>query len=421
MKIIHLNTNDFDGGAYRAAFRLHRALRACNEDSTILVAQKRGGESFVYPLRFSQQVAHRVQRAIRRAGIRLAMACWKNPRLLGYESFDVDRSQYGRELVCSLPSCDVVHLHHIAGLVDYETFFPAVWKRSGIVWTLHDMNCFTGGCHYDHGCGRWRNGCGACPQLGSRRRWDLSAQVWQRKRRIFEKLPTEAIFFVSPSRWLAEQAGQSPLVGRFAIRVIPNGVDLAFYRPRAKSMARELLGLPSDGIFLLFVAQQVKNRRKGFHVLSGALQRLRDVKGLCLVTVGIDVPVSQLGIPVFHLGHVSMPGILALAYNAADFVVVPSLQDNLPNTVLEAFASGTPVIGTAVGGLIDLVRPGLTGWLVPPADATSLCEAIREAVSAPGMRDTMSGNCRRMAEENFSDMHQAGEYLKVYTSARCAR
>ncbi|MGQ9663032.1 MAG: glycosyltransferase [Kiritimatiellia bacterium] len=416
MKIIHVNTNDFDGGAYRAAYRLHVALRAMGEESRVLVAQKRVREPGVQQLQFSLALGAKLRRAIRRLVIRADMLRYRNPRSRGFESFDLDRSQYGAELAELLPPCDVVHLHHVGGLLDYGSFFPTAAKKAVLVWTLHDMNPFTGGCHYNHGCDRWRTGCGACPQIGSSRRHDVSAKVWERKRKVFAALPTSALTLVSPSRWLAQQVAQSPILGRFPVRVIPNGIDISLYRPREKALAREIMGLPLASKIVLFVAQQVKNRRKGFAVLVGALRKIANVDRLQLLTVGIDVPPCGSSVPAVHFGAVHVSGVLALLYNAADLLAVPSLEDNLPNTVLEAFACGTPVVASAVGGLPDLVQPGVTGWLVPSGDEAALAAALQQALSEETRREDYSRNCRRMAETMLTTSRQAEAYLEVYRS-----
>ncbi len=150
----------------------------------------------------------------------------------GHEPFSDDRTEHGNALVNQIPECDIVNLHWIAGLLDHDSFFRAVPQRVPVVWRLADMAPLTGGCHYDEHCGRFVARCGACPQLGSVDEDDLSRQIWQRRHAMMSRLRPEQLHLVGTSRWIAEQARRSTLLGRFPVTVIPNGLNIDDYAPR---------------------------------------------------------------------------------------------------------------------------------------------------------------------------------------------
>ena len=279
------------------------------------------------------------------------------------------------------------------------------------------MNPFTGGCHYAHGCEGYVSACGACPQLGSSSRNDLSGQIWQRKRESFEKLEPEQLCIVAPSRWLATRAAHSALLGRFPVTHISNGVDTQLFTPQDRQSARQALNIPQDAQVVLFVAQSLHKRHKGFNLLAEALYGLCDVPGLLLVTVGRGEPVVADHVAHLHLDRLNDDALLARVYSAADVFAIPSLQDNLPNTVLEAMSCGVPVVGFDVGGIPELVRPGVTGLLAPAGDADALGNAIGQLLHDSAQRAVMGLNCRRIAAEEYALEVQARRYGALYRKA----
>ena len=415
MNILHINTLDNIGGAARAAFRLHTGLRRVGQNSSMLVAHRGSSESTVTAFAPPpMDLLRRLHRLARRERITRDFARYRTARPTGYELFSDDRTPHGAALPSQLPSCDVINLHWIAGFVDYQSFFAQVAKHTAIVWTLHDMNPFTGGCHYDDGCGKFADRCGACPQLGPNDSGDLSQQIWQRKRRIFPQIGPDRLHVVAPSRWLAMEAKSSTLLGQFPISVIPYGLDTDVFSPRDRRVARAALEVPQGAEVVLFLADSTDNKRKGFALLAQALARLGHLPNLFLISLGSGEPTIDGSIAHLHLEHLGSDRLLSLVYSAADLFAIPSLQDNLPNTVLESLACGTPVVGFAVGGSPDAVRPGITGLLAPPQDLAALGAAIVQLMRSPTERAKMSENCRRVAVEEYALEIQAGRYVDLY-------
>jgi glycosyltransferase involved in cell wall biosynthesis len=290
-----------------------------------------------------------------------------------------------------------------------------------VVRTLHDMNAFTGGCHYDGGCGRHVERCGRCPQLARPAESDLSRQVWERKRAVLRRVPAGRLHFVTPSRWLAGELKRSSLLAGFPVTVIPYGVDTDLFRPVDRGWARDLLRIPPDALVVLLVAEPITRRVKGFGMLVEALDLIGDGR-VVLLSAGTGTPPVEARCPHAHLGHVGDQRLLPVVYGAADLLVIPSLQDNSPQVVLEAMACGLPVIGYASGGIPDLIRHHDTGLLVPTGDVPALGAAIGRLLHDRRERLEMGTRARDLIGREHTPALQARRYLTLYESllASCA-
>ena len=415
MRIVHLNTYDIMGGAARAAFRLHCGLVGLGHDSTMLVNHRTSRDPRVVEFVPSMDLPNRWRRWSRRRAIARRAAIYSATRPPGLEPFNGDRTPYGDRVIEQVPQCDVMNVHWIATYIDYEQFFPRASELSHIVWTLHDMNAVTGGCHYDLECKRFAQRCGTCPQLGSRDPEDLAAQTWDRKRALFEQVDPGRFCIVTPSRWLGDVVRRSPILRRFRVETIPYGIDVNDFAPRDRGAARDVLGVPQDADVVLFVADVLDNRRKGFALLVDALSRCAaSVDRLWLLSVGHNPPKLGRDVRGSHLGYIDNDRFLSLAYSAADLFVIPSLQDNLPNTVMEAMACGTPVVGFDVGGIRDMVREGVTGSLIDSGDVEGLHDSIVALLKSPSTRQKMSEQARQIALAEYPLQRQAQRYSDLY-------
>lgn len=384
----------------------------------MFVEQKKSHDPNVRTFAPRMDLLSRISRRVRRERIRRDFARYRGSRPAGYETFSDDRGREGRTLVRQLPPCDVIHLRWIAKFVDYRGFFDHVPADIPIVWTLDDMNAFTGGCHFDDGCGKFLAGCQACPQLGSTDQHDLAYRIWARKQDLFDRLESGRLSFVTPSQWLATLVKASPLLRKFPVTVIPYGLDTDTFCPQPQDKARAQLGIPGDVGVILFVSHGVNLRRKGLAFLRDALKR--GAGDTWLLSIGQGKPELDSDIPGRHLGTITDDAVLASVYNAADIFVCPSLQDNLPNTVLEALACGTPVVAFDAGGIPDMVRPEATGLVVPTGDAKALHDALMRLLGDRCLRDKMADNCRRIALSEYSLEVQAQRYLQLYENLAVA-
>jgi glycosyltransferase involved in cell wall biosynthesis len=380
----------------------------------MFVAKKTGNDPSVIPYDAPRDLRSRALRILRRVNIALAAGLYRLKSPAGLSFFSEDRTKYGKDPWQRLPESDLIQLHWVAWFLDYRAFFELVPPATPVVWTLHDMAPFTGGCHYDQGCHRFAEACGRCPQLGSASDTDLTRQVWQRKRESFQSLHPERLHIVTPSRWLGEQVGQSSLLSRFPRSVIPYGLDTDVFAPRDRRVSRELLRIPLEAKVVLFLAQGIRDPRKGFHLLTQALGSLESPSGMFLLSLGSGTPAEFRKFPNAHIEHIGNDQLLSHVYSAADILVAPSLQDNLPNTVLESISCGTPVAGYAVGGIPDIVRPGLTGLLAAPGDAVDLRRVIVDLLKNEESRKEMAFHCRRIATQEYALEIQARRYVDLY-------
>ena len=259
-----------------------------------------------------------------------------------------------------------------------------------------------------------RDCCGKCPQLGSNREKDLSRTVWTRKREAYRHaLDTGQLHIVALCEWMAEEVKSSALLSEAPVHTIPNGLDHRTFRPRDTRGIRRALGIPWEHRIVLFVAQSAQNHRKGFDLLSDALVAL-DADDMTLLSIGGDEPDLGAALPHTHLGTIESDLLLSVFYSLADLFVIPSRQDNLPNTVLESMACGTPVVGFDMGGIPDMVRPGETGWLTETSNVRALRQAIEQALADDAAREQRGQRGRAVVEEEYTLERQARRYQNLY-------
>ena len=409
IKPLIVNTMDIDGGAARAAYRLHQGLKQLNIDSRMLVGNKTSDDITVLG----------TNNKLDKAWIKIAGALDSLPLKTYSPSHNLMFSlqwlpdQIGAKVVEINP--DVIHLHWInTGYMQIETL--GKFKKP-IVWTLHDMWAFTGGCHYSEDCDKYTMSCGACPQLGSHRKDDITQWIWQRKAKAWSNLN---LTIVTPSRWLADCARKSLLFQNLRIEVIPNGLNTQVYKPIDKTMARKSLNLPLDKHLILFGAiNSTVNKRKGFHLLKPAIQKLsqeHNSNNIELVIFGASQPsqVPNFGFKTHYLGRLHDDIGLALVYSAADVMIVPSIQEAFGQTASESLACGTPVVAFEITGLKDIIDHQHNGYLAKPFDVDDLAQGITWVLEDKERLINLSKNAREKVERNFSLEVQANSYLSIY-------
>jgi glycosyltransferase involved in cell wall biosynthesis len=310
---------------------------------------------------------------------------------------------------------DVVHLHWVN-----KGFFPiqSTPRLPGaIVWTLHDMWPFTGGCHHSMACDRYTTNCGCCPQLESNREIDLSRWIWRRKAHAWGQIE---LVIVTPSQWMATQAAKSALFNKRRIEVIHNGLDLKRFHPFDRSLVRQWLGVPKDKFLLLFSAiKGSKNQYKGFHYLEEILSRLDSrfsADDLELIVLGESQSsdVDKFHFPLHFMGQLHDEISLSLVYAAVDCFLAPSVIDNFPNTVMEAMACGTPCIGFRVGGIPEMIEHQENGFLAEAYDCEMFARGIQWVIEDQDRWGRLSQNARDEAVRMFDYNDQALKYLELY-------
>ena len=441
MFVTHFNAL-LTGGAATAARRLHEALLHTGTDSRFYYSPKNSCIDQTDPPlsetyretrwrseRFPKSLIQKVDHLIHRRLFRNTMT----RRPTGKEIFTSERgspkttfppANFDRAPTSPLES--VIHLHWIARFIDYASFFGSIHPAQPIVWTLHDMNPFSGGCHFSEGCMRFRHGCGRCPQLPKPASNDLSRKTFLAKKQAIAGCN---LHIAAPSQWLIEQAKQSQMFQMArSFHHIPYGVHTTDLYPMDREEACGRLGIDPSATIVCFGAMDVKSDRKGVQHLLPALNAIADVPNVQVLVFGRgDLPKTNIALPPMkHVGAIN--GLLGqrTVYSAADVFVLPSLEDNLPLTGLEAMACATAVLGFNAGGIPDYVREGISGALATVADSQALGCRLRELISDKDKLRSLGQSARKLIEREYSAQREAAAYNDLYatlcsTSAQVGR
>lgn len=408
MKVLHLSTSDINGGAARGTYWTHTALKRAGVDSHMLVAEKYSSDDTVTGpngITGGQKILN---------GIRQTVEYWPLKRYPKKAPGLFSPAIYPNPVIKKIQQLnpDIINLHWVGlGLLRPEQLTTFTQP---IVWTLRDMWSFTGGCCYTAGCTRYQQQCGSCPMLGSDQENDLSKKIWQRKHRAWQNLN---LTLVPISQWLADCASKSSLLNQYPAQVIPNAVDIDIFRPIDKKVARDILQLPQHEKLILFGAlSATTDKRKGFNHLVAALRHLETDSNLPLraVIFGADKASMESAIPYTALGRLNDDITLALAYAAADVMVVPSTQEAFGKTAIEAMACGTPVVSFDTTGLQDIVEHRVNGYRAECFSARDLAHGILWTVEDESRQDQLSQQSRHKVKTHFSFEIQAQQYINLY-------
>jgi glycosyltransferase involved in cell wall biosynthesis len=407
MRVVHLSTTDIRGGASRGAYWLHKALREAGVDSVMLVDRKYGDDDSVVEVSGGGK---KVLSALRARLDALPLSRYSKTD----ESYwSVGWAPHRVERAVAQLEPEIVHLHWITGGYVPVAALPRIGRP--LVWTLRDMWGFTGGCHYTGPCEGYRSGCGACPQLRSRREDDLSRRVVAAKRRHWQGLD---LHLVPISTWLADQARASPVFAGRPAEVIPNGIDVRRFKPTDRARAKLRFGVDPDRPLIVFGAVNATgDPRKGFAPFRAAMESLHRhgrVAPAEVIVFGAGEPAPTGGTPMRFLGRVDDDSTLASLYSAADVTVAPSMQEAFGKTLIESFACATPVVAFRSGGPVDIVDHGRNGYLAEPFDADALAEGIAWCLGEPGRASQLGRHGRAKAERAYDIRIVAGRYRDLY-------
>ncbi len=420
MKIVHLSVSDLQGGAGRAAYRLHRSVLAARIDGRMLVQNKLTDDSTVDPI-YTNPLTNIISKILPYLD-RSLLTLYKNrykdavwhPAWLNF--WPVERHRRIRE-------ADAVTLYWICdGLLGVKTIGKLLKLKKPVIWRLSDMWPFTGGCHYSGTCDRYEINCGKCPQLGSTSEYDLSRWVFNRKKNWWKAQDFSSLMVVCPSKWIAQYAKRSLLFRDIRIKIIPTGVDTKIFKPVDKSLARKMLNLPQDKSLILFGADKAfKVVRKGSHLLKDALKEvakgfphMEDIAEIVIYGSWREFDDRSLPFKVHALGQFINDASLPAVYSACDVFVSPSTEDNLPNTVIEALACGIPSVAFNIGGLPELIDHRSNGYLAKPLDIRDLAEGIFWVIQETQNSRSLSQHAREKAENVFNIDRIARQYKALY-------
>lgn len=403
LSVLHFSTSDVIGGSARSAYRIHSGLRAKGHQSRMLVGYRESSDPDVDAvagagwLQLADRVANRVSSAV---GFQYR---WL-PSSLRVPSHPW------------LEKSNVIQLYNMHGGYFSQWLLPRLAMRKPLVWRLSDMWAMTGHCAYAGDCSRWREGCGKCPDIATYPPIgrDTTALLFRYKQSLYERTP---MTIVAPSSWIENMVKSSPLLGRFPVARIPNGLDGQTFFPQDRLAARTELGLPADAEVILFCAHILDdNPRKGGELLIDALNRLGARKNRVLVLMGQGGQSWQGRVPceVRLMGYFDSREQMATCYAAADLVAIPSVLENLPNTLVEALACGRPVVASDSGGMRDGVLHGETGYLARHGDAGDIAHGLGLLLGDTVLRERMGVHARALFEREFTREKEIIRFETLY-------
>lgn len=414
MKVLLINTADTGGGAAIACKRLMEAHAGNGLEVNMLVMNKKSTLEDVHA--YSNKGISKKLNFLRFVYERLCFLPHEKDKSIRF-SFSLANTGVDISNHPLVREADVIHIHWVnGGFLSLSDIEKLLNTKKKIVWTLHDMWLFTGGCHYAGACENFKTSCHHCPFLKNPSATDLSSRIWKRKALIFKN---RNLNIITCSKWLADVASSSSLLRNSTIKAIPNPISLTQFAPKEQAGIRERLNIPLDKFVLLFGAANIQDKRKGFIYLIQALDELIKMgvgkERVCLVVFGKAKGFDPLTLPfpVINLGSISSAEQMADIYAMADLFVLPSLEDNLPNTVMESMACGTPVVGFNIGGVPEMVEDGVSGAISQTISGTGLANAMSKLINCSTIAEYRH-NARKGVEEKYNNALVSKKYCEVY-------
>ncbi len=416
MRVLIVSTSERTGGAAVAASRLMEALNGNGVKAKMLVRDKETDALTVCALPQTWRLHWHF--------LWERLVIWLHLHLCREHLFDIDIANTGTDItrLQEFREADVIHLHWVnQGMLSLRGIRRVLDSGKPVVWTMHDMWPATAICHLTLGCQAYEEGCHHCRLLpGGGSKNDLSARVWHRKQ---EMLKGQRVSFVTCSQWLAEDARRSGLLKGQHVTSIPNPIDTRLFRPADQKQARQEMGLPVDGKIILFASQRVTAPNKGMAYLAEACRMLaekhpNEARQISVAILGghAEEIAGRLPFRTYPLGYVSNQNRIVAAYNASDVFVLPSLSENLPNTIMEAMACGVPSVGFKVGGIPEEIDHQKNGYVANYRDAADLADGIWWTLFEAD-REQVREACQRKVAHNYSQQSVASRYIAVYEEA----
>ncbi len=417
MKVLIVNTSENRGGPAVAAKRLMQALSRSGIQTKMLVRDKTTNSPWVT--------------AVKETRLNIAKFAWERLCICAANGFSrkdlfatsIANTGIGLTKLPEFDEADIIHLHWVnQGFLSLKSIRDILESGKPVVWTMHDMWPCTGICHYSHGCGNYLQGCGRCKFINNGRASnDLSRKVFKKKAKTYAKASN--LSFVTCSQWLKRKAEESPLLAGRDITSIPNPIDTRLFSKRDKHEARRLLGLPDDKKLVMFGSVKLTDKRKGIDYLVEAcrifVNKYPEKAGaIAIATVGLSSEALQGKLPfeIYPLPYTADEKQMAAIYNAADTFVTPSLEENLPNMVMEAMACGTPCIGFDVGGIPEMIDHLHNGYVAGYKSASDIAKGIKWMLFQDSY-EGLSEAAIRKVRECYSERNVAKRYIEVYNKS----
>ncbi|MEP7263542.1 MAG: glycosyltransferase [Bacteroidota bacterium] len=415
MKVVHVSTSS-SGGAGIAALRLHKFLLKNNIDSHFLSKNKSSDAIANYHLLDDEykgipRVKTILKNQLEKTGLTVTGNSGYSRKYLqnkppGFEYFSFPYSNVYIESCPVIQSADIVHLHWIAeDFINYPSFFTSL-KNKKFIWTLHDMNPFTGGCHHADNCVNYQSQCRNCPQLPEQHCATLAFKMQQLKSSIYSRFDKNNFLIVTPSQWMLDKSKSSVCFNNFNHHKIANPVNNVHFSPTDRNEARKTLGLPLDKKILLYISHNISNERKGISNLLEAV-KLSGIPDLLLCAVGHSTTPNP---GIHQLGYINDDRKMATAYSAADIYILPSLAENFPNTIIESLLCGTPVIASNTGGIPEQITDD--GILTEPGNIPAVANAIQTIFQNTKYSNQIAISSGAL--KKFNEAEAVNQYITLY-------
>lgn len=420
LKVLFVNTSDHAGGAAIAACRLLKALRLQGVDAKMLCATRSlsvVNEDIIY---LKHKRLYKLKFLFERLEIFIKNGFSRR------NLFAADTSRFGNDItkLQAFKDADIIHLHWInQAMLSMKDIERIMQTGKPVVWTMHDMWNITGVCHQAGKCKRWQQQCEQCEVLCRPSKHDLSYQTFRRKQRLYNKYK---FAFVGCSQWLASFAKESPLLQHQRVESIPNAIDTSYYAPLSESAnvtrneLRKRLGLPTDKLLILFTAFKVTDPNKGIDYLIESISllcqehpELRNKVGIVLAGQGAEKLKHSFAVEAYPMGYVANEERMLQLYQTADLLAMPTLMDNLPNTIAEAMACGVPCVAFSVGGVPQMIDAGVNGYLAAYQDSLDFAHGIAAVLLSPNY-ESLCRNARAKAVNAYSEANIAQKYINLY-------
>jgi glycosyltransferase involved in cell wall biosynthesis len=414
LKILIINKSDTTGGAAIAARRLKDALQANNHEVKMLVQEKLSNDASVFSTTTSKFKKY----------YNLWLFILERLYFLFFEKSKDIRFTFSPAIAGEdiskhplVKEADVIHVHWFnQGYLSLKSLKKLLKLNKKIVWTLHDMWAFTGGCHYAGDCNNYENSCGNCKFLKKPGQKDLSSKILKQKQQV---LKDKQLQIVTCSNWLANKARTSSLLKNIEVKAIPNPIDINVFKPGDKSELRNQLNLPQEKKLILFGAANIMDERKGLKYLVEALKKLKEKNAqlaeeseILLFGKSNEEFLKQLPLKVNNLGPIFGEQNIAKVYAASDVFVLPSLEDNLPNTIMESLACETPVVAFDTGGIPEMIEHQKNGYLSEYKSVDDLLNGLIYVLTTDLLEETKRFN------SSFLQKNVAQKYFEVYKSSK---
>jgi glycosyltransferase involved in cell wall biosynthesis len=408
MKILIVNATDINGGAGRAAYRLHKALLSEDIESQMLVQKKSSND---FTILAPKSKLERVIALLKPTLDLLPLYFYKNRIKTFFSPSWIGSSRLINKI--NKIQADIVHIHWInGGMLKVEDL---VKINAPIVWSMHDDFAYTGGCHIKWKCEKYKEKCGTCKVLNSNTEYDLSRWIWYRKNRVYKKL--ERLTIIGLSRWIMQCSENSSLLKEKRHVHLPNMIDSNIFKEFDTELSRELWRLPLNKKLILFGANStISDINKGYNQLSEAL-KLLNINDIEFVVFGSSNPEIEENykFKTHYVGHLSDDISLITLYSAVDVMLVPSLQENLSNVIMESLSCSTPVVAFDTGGNKDLIEHKITGYKAKPFESSDLAKGIEWVLNLEKEEYTLlCQNARNKILSEFDSKVVAKKYIQLY-------